>query len=593
MAASVNTSLAGRIVSRLRRYGPGKHTTIIVLAMIVGVFSGLANIVFRSTLDFCREVLLHRGQEILGIAEGFSTSRLLLPLLPVTGALLLIPLARIFPGEVNGYGFPDFLEKVNIRGGIIKMKSVLAKIIAPAVTIGSGGSAGVEGPIAQIGGGVGSLVGQLFRVSGNRMKLLIAAGAAGGIAATFNAPIAGVMFATEIVLLGNYELTSFGAIVISAGMATVVSRAHYGENPVFVVPGYHIQGIQEIPFYILFGFYIGIIAVMYIKIFYSVRDRFAALDVSPYLKPVIGAFLVGCIGIAFPEVLSDGYETIEAVLRGEGTIVFVLVLIFLKIIATSITLGSGGAGGVFAPALFVGAMAGSAYGFAAHHFFPGIASSPGAYAMVGVGAFLAAATHAPLTGMFLLFEMTGNYLIIIPIMFASIIGTFTAKRIYRESIDTVSLTRKGIDIHAGREAALLSAIKVRDVMRREFMTVRKDVTLKEFVELIIEGGGFYFPVVDNNGELMGVISLQDVRKVLLEDYIKEIVTVGQLATEDIIVLRSTDDLRVAMEGFNVKDIDEIPVVDPDSPGKVVGMLRRSDVMDVYNREILKKQVEEF
>ncbi|HDO21595.1 MAG TPA: chloride channel protein, partial [Nitrospirae bacterium] len=476
---------------------------------------------------------------------------------------------------------------------IVRLRSVFAKIIAPAITIGSGGSAGVEGPIAQIGGGMGSLVGQLFRVSGNRMKLLIAAGAAGGIAATFNAPIAGVMFATEIVLLGNYELMSFGAIVISSGMATVVTRSYYGENPVFLVPAFHTTGITEIPLYIVFGVIVGIIAVFYIKVFYAVQDRFSKMNISPYLKPVIGALIVGIIGIFFPQVFSDGYGVIEEVLKGQGALSLVFILMLLKIFATAVTLGSGGAGGVFAPSLFIGAMAGSTYGFIVHNLFPGLAAGPGEYATVGVGAFLAAATHAPLTGMFLLFEMTGNYLVIIPIMFASIVGTFTAKRIFKDSIDTVYFSRKGVDIHAGREGTLLSAIKVRDVMRRDFTTVRKDVNLTEFVDLMIEGGGFYFPVVDNEGEMVGIISLQDVRKVLLEDYIKEIVTAGQLATEDVIVLNLDDNLKDAIEKFNIKDIDEIPVVDPEAPSRVLGILRRADVMDVYNREVLKKQVEEY
>lgn len=589
----MESSRVKRVFSTLLHYSPGKHTAIIVLALLVGVLSGFANIIFRETLHFFKIVILHKGHDFLGIKDVWDVSRMYIPLLPVTGALLLIPLSKFFSKEVNGYGFPDYLEKVNIRGGIIKVKSVILKIIAPAITIGSGGSAGVEGPIAQIGGGMGSLVGQLVRVSGNRMKLLIAAGSAGGIAATFNAPIAGVMFATEIVLLGNYELTSFGAIVISAGMATVVSRAYYGANPVFVVPQYNISGITELPLYIFFGFFIGIVAVFYIKVFYGTQDMFRNLRINPYLKPVVGALIIGIVAIVFPQVLSDGYEVIEEVLKGEGVLALVFTLMILKIFATAVTLGSGGAGGVFAPALFIGAMVGSTYGNIVHTIFPGTASDPGAYATVGVGAFLSAATHAPLTGMFLLFEMTGNYLVIIPIMFASIIGTFTAKRIYRESIDTVSLSRKGIDIHAGREGTLLSAIKVRDVMRREFTTVKKDVNLHHFIDLIIEGGGFYFPVVDNEGDMIGVISLQDVRKVMFEEYIKDIVTAGQLATEDVIVLFTTDDLRIAMEKFNIKDIDEIPVVDPENTRRVVGILRRSDVMDVYNREILKKQVEEY
>ncbi len=569
----------------------GASTYLIAMALVIGALSGAANMLFRSTLEFCKTVIFHNGYHYLGIDKG-GLNRLLTPLLPMTGAILLVPLVYRFRSEAGGYGFPSFLEKINIQDGIIRFRTIVLKIIAPSLTIGSGGSAGVEGPIAQIGGGIGSLVGQLFHVSGNRMKLLIAAGAAGGIAATFNAPIAGVMFATEIILLGNFELTSFGAIVVSAGMATAVSRVYYGANPAFLVPQYDIQGIFETPIYLILGLFIGPLAAFYIKAFYWIKDRFETLQMSPYLKPILGAFWVGCIGIFFPQVLSDGYEYIEKAFSGSMVLSVMMVLVFLKILATSLTLGSGGAGGVFAPALFIGAMAGGTFGSIVHQILPEYTSSPGAYAMVGVGAFLAAVTHAPLTGMFLLFEMTGNYKIIVPIMFATTIGTFVAHRLMPESIDTYELARKGINIHAGREATILSSIKIKDVMRRDFMTVRDKVNLKEFIDLVIEGGGgFYYPVVDAKGDMVGVISLQDVRKVLYEEYIKEIVTVGELATEDVLTLTPEDNLATALHHFAEMDIEEIPVVDIENPKKVVGMLRRGDVISVYNKEILRRESE--
>ncbi len=576
-----------KILGRLSQIGMGEHTIIIAMSIIIGLLSGLANMLFRATMNFVHEIVFVGGSALLRISEG-GYYKLLLPLLPVCGALLLIPLSVAFREDVNGYGFPRFLEKVNITAGRIRKRTVPLKILSAAFTIGTGGSAGVEGPIAQIGGAVGSFVGRIFRVSGNRMKLLIAAGSAGGIAATFNAPIAGVMFASEIVLLGNYELTSFAAIIISSGIATVVSRMYYGANPIFTVPAYEVTA-YEIPLYILFGVFIGVIAVLYIIVFYRVKDVFDRLRIHPQLKPVTGAFIVGAIGIFFPYVLGDGYEFIEQTLDGKVVFLVMFALIFLKIIATSFTLGSGGAGGVFAPALFIGAMAGGAFGWVVHSLFPAYTAHPGAYATVGVGAFLAAATHAPLTGTFLLFEMTGNYKIIIPIMFASIVGTLTARRLHHDSIDTVELSRKGINIHDGREATVLSSIRVGDVMKKNFTTVHEDTGMHELLGKVVAGESLYFPVVDSQGLLTGIISLQDIKSVLFEEDLKEILKVKHIVSRKVIVLTPDDNLNTAIEKFAVKDLEEIPVVDMFNQRRVVGMLKRGDVITAYNKELLRRR----
>ncbi len=583
----MKSGIKEQLWGKLSQISMGEHTVIIAMSIIIGLLSGLANMLFRATMNFVHEIVFVGGSALLRITEG-GYYKLLLPLLPVCGALLLIPLSLAFREDVNGYGFPRFLEKVNITAGRIRKRTVPLKILSAAFTIGTGGSAGVEGPIAQIGGAVGSFVGQIFRVSGNRMKLLIAAGAAGGIAATFNAPIAGVMFASEIVLLGNYELTSFAAIIISSGIATVVSRMYYGANPIFTVPAYEVTA-YEIPLYILFGVFIGIIAVMYIKVFYKVKDGFDKLKIHPQLKPVIGAFVVGSIGIFFPYVLGDGYKFIEQAVDGKIIFLVMFALVFLKIIATSFTLGSGGAGGVFAPALFIGAMAGGAFGWVVHSIFPAYTAHPGAYATVGVGAFLAAATQAPLTGTFLLFEMTGNYKIIIPIMFASIVGTLTARRLHHDSIDTVELTRKGINIHDGREATVLSSIQVGSVMKKKFTTVHEDMGMHELLGKVVSGESLYFPVVDSKGLLTGIISLQDIKSVLFEEDLKEILKVKHIVSRKVIVLTPNDNLNTAIEKFAVKDLEEIPVVDILDRKRVVGMLKRGDVITAYNKELIRRR----
>ncbi|MFZ5997018.1 MAG: chloride channel protein [Nitrospirota bacterium] len=567
-----------------------EQTALIILSLAIGMLAGVANIVFRTSMEFVRATLFVGGSKLLHINEG-GAYRALLPLIPMAGALLLIPFSLLFPGEVNGYGFSKFIETVNIRGGIIKVRNIFLKIIGPALTIGSGGSAGVEGPIAIIGGTIGSGVGQAFRLSGNRMKLLIAAGSAGAIAATFNAPIAGIMFAMEVVLLGNYELSSFAAIVISSGIATFVSRGYYGANPAFTVPQYDLVSAAEIPLYLLLGLIIGIIAIVYIRVFHQVKDEFASIKMPFQAKPVLGALIVGSIGIFFPHVMGNGYEYIEEALSGQIIFPVIALLIFLKIIATSVTLGSGGAGGVFAPALFIGAVTGGSFGSIVHKFFPAVTAYPGAYATVGIGAFLAAATHAPLTGIFLLFEMTGNYKIIIPLLFASVVGTIVAKRLCHDSIDTVELTQKGIALHLGMERSVMDKIKVKDIMRQEFIQVKWNTILKEVITIMVENKRFYVPVTDDNGNMLGIVSIQDIRHVLFEEKVKEKVTVDQIITEQVITLFPDDDLNTAMRKFSLKDIDELPVVDTKEPRRVLAMLGRGDVISAYNREVLREKVQ--
>jgi CIC family chloride channel protein len=582
-------------MKRIKRLFPGENALMLFIASAIGLAAGIANILFRSTEELIHHYIFQTGHELL-IGDG-GLRLLLLPLIPMFGMVLLIPLSYFYPGEVNGYGFTKFLRKVNLQGGKIKFRTILLKTISTSLTIGTGGSAGVEGPIAQVGGAIGSQVGQFFRVSGNRMKVYIAAGCAGGIAAMFNAPIAGVFFASEIVLLGTYEMSSFSALVISSAMATVVSRATYGESPAFPVPDYQfINPPVEIPLYILMGVVVGIVAVLHIRIFYWIRDQFAVFPVNIFVKPIIGAFLVGSIGIVMPQIMGNGYDYIGDVLHGRGVVWVMLLLVFLKIFATAITLGSGGAGGVFAPSLFIGAVLGGTFGGVANYLLPaGTIASSGAYAAVGIGAFLAAVTHAPLTAIFLLFEMTGNYLIIVPIMLASMIGTVVARKLYQDSIDTVDFTREGIDIHDGRETAVMKSIKVGMAMTEDVGFVSESANVNHLLKIFsMAEDSFYFPVLAdsgrNAGQMVGIISLQDVKTILHDEELRVSASVGNICARDVVTLTPDDDLYTAMELLNKKGIEEIPVVENETERWVVGMLKRRDVIAAYNREVLKKGI---
>ncbi|MDD3813387.1 MAG: chloride channel protein [Desulfocapsaceae bacterium] len=578
----------------LQKFIPGENVRMMVIATFIGLMAGVSIIVFRTVVEGMESLFLEGGKELLGINKG-GWHLLFLPLIPMVGMVLLIPLSLLFPGEVNGYGFTKFLRKVNLEGGYIRAKTIVLKLIATALTIGTGNSAGVEGPIAAIGGAIGSQIGQFSKVSGARMKVYIAAGCAGGIAGIFNAPLAGIFFASEIVLLGTFEISSFSALVIASAISTVVTRAWYGENPLFSIPAYHlVNPFVELPLYTIMAVVTGLIAVFHIRIFYYIRDKYRILPIHPQLKPLTGAFIIGCIGMAYPQIMGSGYQFIESVMNGNGTLFLLLGLIFFKIIATAITLGSGGAGGVFAPALFIGAMIGGAFGHVANIISPTMTADPGAYATVGIGTFLAASTHAPMTAIFLLFEMTGNYMIIVPIMLTSIIATIVAKKFNEDSIDTVDFTREGIDIHEGRETAIMKSIRVGKAITEDVDFISEKANINHLLEIFrMTKGGFYFPVVDDSGKMTGIVSMQDVKNILHKAEEERVCyLVGGICSRDVIMLTPDDSLYTAMQLFDIKGIEEIPVVEDLNNKWVVGMLKRRDVLAAYNHEVLKKGISE-
>jgi len=580
--------LQGLTQQLLSRFKISDNTFLIILAVVIGLLGGLGNYLFRQTIELVHWLVFEQGLEFFDISlEYWSYQRLLVMLFPVVAALLLIPLWTLFSKDLKG-GFSAFLVKVNLKGAKLPLRPLFTRGLGSAITIGAGGSAGQEGPIAAIGGAIGSQFGQLFKVSGDRLKVLVACGAAAGVAATFNAPIAGVFFATEIVLLSSFELASFTSIVIASGMATVVSRALLGNHSELIAPPYFMGNFWEIGLYLVLGVLVGYLAAGFIDLHFRIKDRIDAIKLPRFAKLLLGGLAVGMIGMVFPQVFGNGYDFMSRVLSGHFAWYLLAGLIAVKMIATSITLASGMPGGLFAPCLFLGAVAGGAFGKLLAFVLPAAGLSAGAYALVGMGAFLAAATHAPMTAIFLLFEITDSYEVIIPIMLTCVIGTSIARHLKKDSLETVELTRAGIDLEAGKERNIMKALSVGEVMSRRVTTVPESMTLGDFARFIEQTHHTNFPLINELGELTGIISVQDFMGVVFEKDLMDLVVVKELATTEVITVHPEEDLDTAMRKIGYRNIEQLPVVDRETHRTLYGIISRRDMVSAYNRALMTR-----
>jgi CIC family chloride channel protein len=476
------------------------------------------------------------------------------------------------------------MESVALKDGRMRTRIVFAKAFASAICIGSGGSVGREGPIVQIGSAMGSAIGKLVKISAARLRILVACGAAAGIAATFNAPMAGALFSMEIIL-SELGALQFIPIVVSSVVATALSRHYLGNFPAFEIPAYDLLHYSELFLYLILGVLAGVVAYIFIRLLYGMEDFFERWKLPEYIKPAIGGAIIGCIGIYFPQIFGVGYESVTQILRGEMLGIILVGLLIAKILATSISIGSGGSGGIFAPSLFMGAVLGGIFGQIVHSLFPYTTASPGAYALVGMGAVVAGTTRAPITAMLIIFEMTANYRIILPLMFACTIGLVISARLSRESIYTLKLIRRGVNIYGGKELNVLKGLRVSQVMIPEIELVSPSAPLTELATRMMASSHPQFFVVGNDDRIQGHISLENLRPIL-KDYetVCDVVIASDLMDQDVTVVNTEESLDMVMQLFGKLDLDEIPVV---NKGQFVGTIRRSDVIEAYNREIFK------
>ncbi len=558
----------------------------IILACAVGLLVGGFAILFHE--------LLHLVQRLaLGASSPLSALEILpwywRVFLPALGGALVAPIVYRWAVEAKGHGVPEVMEAVALRGGVIRARVALAKAAASAITIGTGGSAGREGPVVQIGSALGSTCGQLLHLSPEQTRTLVGCGAAGGIAAIFNVPIAGAFFALEVIL-GNFAVPTFAPIVLSSVVATAVSRAYLGNFPAFQVPQYSLVHYGEIPLYGLLGALMGLVALAFIWVLYKSEDLFERSPLPPLSRTALGGLLVGGLLLVTPEVYGTGFEAIHKLLHETPAWQVLLLLLSFKLIATSITLGSGASGGIFSPSLFLGGTAGSLFGHAAHTLFPEFTATPEAYGIVGMGAVVAGTTHAPVTAILILFELTGDYQIILPVMISCTLSTVTARHLHPHSIYTLKLARRGISLFQGREETVMRSFHVADVMHSPAPALREDASFQQVVERFLDSQDPYCYLVDPEQRLTGVIYLHDVKEFLNEGGLEGLVIARDLARPVSTSTYPQETLAHCLRKFSGTGLERLPVLDG-NPGarKLIGVVAQKDLLDLYDREVLRKE----
>jgi CIC family chloride channel protein len=563
-----------------------QHVYLSFVAIVIGILGGYGALIFRYIIKATQYVFYQNTDDILTFAH--SLPFYLKIALPALGGLIVGPLVYFGAREAKGHGVPVVMEAVALRDGHIRPRVALVTILASGITIGSGGSVGREGPIVQIGSSIGSTIGQMLKAPPLRQRTLVGCGAAAGLAATFNAPIAGALFAAEVIL-GEFGLSTFSPVVLSSVTATTISRYYFGDFPAFIIPTYKLVSLWEFLFYPVLGVIVGLVSLLFILTVNKSEDLFDALKMPEYLKPALGGLMLGCMLIVWPNVFGVGYGTINLSLKNQLPFIILLTLVFVKILATSITVGSGGSGGIFAPSLFIGAMTGGFFGYAVHEYFPLITADSGAYAMVAMGAVVAGTTHAPITAMIIIFELTSTYEIILPLMITCMLSTLITTSLKRDSIYTSKLSRRGVEITQGWEQSVLRALKVRDVASDHFVTVPEDMHLADMVEILKREDLSYLHMVDNDGGLTGIISFSDIRSALHEEGLRYLVIARDVATTEIINIHPSDSIQDALYKMGRNGISHLPVVEENDIGKIIGTLNKKDVMAVYNRAVLGRE----
>lgn len=576
---------AGAVERFLKMFQLSGTRLLIVLSVFVGMATAFGALGFTYLIEYCNKLFFGHTDQILTHAVGSGGYKFWLPLIPMLGGLIVGPLVYKFASEAKGHGVPEVMNAVARLGGIIRPRVAVVKTIASAICIGSGGSAGREGPIVQIGSAIGSTIGQVFHMSGDRVRILVGCGAAAGISAVFNAPIAGVIFSLEIIL-GDFTVKTFSPVLLSSVVASVVTRTFLGNHPAFDVPDYSLVSAWEIPLYCGMGAALGVLGVAFTRTLAWFEDFFDRLNVTDWTKPAVGGLLLGGIAIFYPQVLADGYDTIKLTLYGQLGAGLLLVLILLKMLATSFTLGSGNSGGIFAPSLFMGAVAGGVFGFAVNYLFPGVTATPGAYALVGMAGMVAAATHAPMTALLIIFEMTSDYRIILPLMVTVVFSALVAGKLFEYSVYTVKLARRGIDIRGGKDINVLRSHQVSEIMDRKFTTIGAATPLAKIFHTIEHSSESYFVVVDREDRLKGVLSFQDIRSMLTEHTLDYLVIAQDLVRPETTVIHADENLEHAYNMVSTRGFKLIPVVDREDKRKVIGVLRREDLITAYNRHLI-------
>ncbi len=562
-----------------------KELLMMLLSVAVGIISGIGAWIFRKTVEY-----VYEGFQLLSEFLGAQENPAFVVILPGIGGILAGIMVVKWAPEAKGHGVPEIIYSVNIENGKMRLRVPFVKIIASAFTIGTGGSAGSEGPIAQIGGGFASYVAEKTHLSPEHSKILVMAGVSGSIAAIFNAPLGGVLFGLEIIPRDK-KARSILPLIISSVVGTSIGELILNSSSIFDFPDTLTIQPEHIPthllLFLLIGIFTGILSVLWIKGFYEIEDIFEKIPINPILIPAIGGLLVGLIELFMPEVNGLTYAPINQAFSGKVLLEAAIFLILGKFIATSFSIGSGGSGGIFAPTLFMGAMAGSAFGSIIYYFgYRGLPIE--FFALLAMAGLFAAATRAPLTAIIMTSEMVGDFQLFLPLMFVVITAWIVSKSLLESDIYVIKLIRRGVNFD--NESDLLDEITAGEIMARNPVTVSPKDRLEDVMRLMRETGHTGFPVVDGE-DLVGVITEHDINIALdnldMKDWI-----VNNVCSKKLIMTYDNCPLSIAFLKMDEKHVNRLPVVDRKGSRKLVGWITRSDVMRAYRKYKTYKRMQE-
>ena len=573
-----------QILRRIGRLARHEQVILSILALFIGLIGGGCAIVFRE------------GISMVQLASfGFASERVhtlaaALPwwhiLLVTTGGGLVVGLMVRFllPGR-RPEGVADVIAAGALRGGRMPLRNGLTVALVSAVSLGTGASTGREGPVVHLGATMSSFVAEKLHLGRALSRTLLACGVATAVSASFNAPIAGVFFALEVVL-GHYSLSAFAPVVIASVTGTVFSRIHFGDFPAFILPVSDITSFFEFPAFAMLGIVSAVVAVAFIRMVALVAAVIGDTPIPTWLRPAIGGLLVGLIALFFPQVLGVGYEATDMALNGQLALHMLLILLFAKGLATATCLGCGFGGGVFSPSLFLGAMTGGAFGVIATSAFPELSSGHTAYTLIGMGAVAGAVLGAPISTILIVFELTGNYALTIAVMVATVLASVVTRYLHGESFFHWQLAARGISLEGAREQRLLETINVSDIMRKDYVAVDPAAPMAEVRRQLMRSHHGTVFVIDGDGVLHGTITLADLADAAFDTSIDVLLNAQDVTHLHPLALDVDDDLGKAFRLMEGEDEDHVPVVENHKTMEIVGIVHQRDVMHAHSRAIL-------
>ena len=587
--------------------GAGPLSKLLGLAGLVGLVAGLGAIVFYWLLNISQYFFMDylTGYRPMGpagepslIGESDTVfNPFLFFIIPAIGGLLSGLLVYWLAPEAEGHGTDAVIETFHLKQGVVRARTPLVKIISSALIIGSGGSGGREGPIAQIGSGFGSLLGQWLGLSLQDRRILMIAGMGAGIGAIFHAPLAGALFASEVLYRETeFEYEVLVPTMIASSIAYGVFNTQFGWQPLFETPGFRFENaLQFIPYTIL-AIVVAFAAKLFIKLFYYTRDKFIAMPGPPHIKPMIGGLLVGVVGYFIPQAVGTGYGILQQgfdMPDGPMTLQLLLIIAAAKMFTTSFSIGSGGSGGVFGPSVVIGGALGGAVGMVFLLYFDQFGIAPGAFVIVGMAGFFSAAANTPISMVIMVSEMTGNYFLLVPAMWVNVISFFLNRK--ASLYESQCPTRLDSPAHFGNfMEEILRQLRVKDAVNTPLEwvmpKVHQNTTLMELLDFLATTDSNIFPVLNDKDELIGMIDVREVRMMYRDREIAPFVTAHDFLQNPITVTYN-DSLLTAIRLQHENNVRDLIVVDAENSKKIVDILRGSDIVSSYDKEIKRSMLD--